>query len=177
MIYKGKDISSRAINKLLGNPIKFSISKPKITGSPGFYLKEFRPVNNSSDQLKIDSKCNFEKRPRGLLLRTNYSNILSLIALPLNDITSITLTKGIEVVEPRKYYPFWLLLKLGVPLNIARYFANGYEYHIDQLELVIATHEYDFKFIASGYLFEHHLKFFTSLNYDNILSVKLNKNH
>ena len=177
MIYQGNDISSRAINKLLGKPITFNIFKPEVTGSPGLYLKEFTSVHNSNDQLKIDSKCNFEKRPKGLLLRTNYSNILSVIAMHVNSISTITLTKGIEVVEPRKYSPLWILLELGIPLNIARYVANGHEYSIEQLELVITSQEYEFKFIASGYLFERHLNFFTSLNYDDILSIKLNKNH
>lgn len=94
-----------------------------------------------------------------------------MIALPLSDISSIILTKGEELVQPIKYSPFWFLLKWGVSLNIARYFARNAEYYLDQIELVINSINYRCEFIASGYLFKRHCDFFTSLSYDSRLTV------
>ena len=166
MILTEKQINKRTITKLLGDQIKLNFQKPKPIGSPGLYLKSFKNNDPESNSLKIDAKCNFEKRTKGILLRTNISNKLTAVAIPLNSILEINIKKGKEEINPHFLSPMWILLKLGVSILKARYFKiwSLQEYSIDQMELTIKTNNYRIKFIANGYLFERHTSFFKDLN-------------
>ncbi|GGZ94360.1 hypothetical protein [Algibacter mikhailovii] len=167
-------MTEQAIIKQIGKSAEIDLQKPKPIGSTGFYLKSFNSKNPESVSLKIDSKCNFEKRTHGLLLRANYSN--KLIAIPIHNenIVEITLTRGKENINPFFLSPMWILLKLGVSKLRARYFKFwSFEYSIDQMELSIKTTDYEMDFIANGYLFERQLSFFKNLNYGNKLLTKI----
>jgi hypothetical protein len=165
-------MTEQAIIKQIGKPVEIDFRKPKAIGSTGFYLKSFKAENPESENLKLNSKCNFEKRTGGLLLRANYSNKLTLIPIPKESLIGITLTRGKESIKPFFLSPMWILLKLGVSKLYARYFRYRlYEYSIDQMELNVKTTEYEMNFIANGYLFEKQLSFFESLNYENKLKT------
>ena len=165
-------MTEQTIIKLIGKPEKFNFRKPKAIGSAGFYLKSFKSKNSEAEILKLNSKCNFEKRTGGILLRANYSNSLSAIPFQKEKIIEITITKGKESVNPVSLSPMWILLKLGVSKLYARYFKIFIsEYSIDQMELNLKTKEYEMKFIANGYLFERQLQFIENLNCQNKLTV------
>lgn len=165
-------MTEQAIIKQIGKPAEIDFRKPKAIGSAGLYLKSFKAKNPESKNLKLDSKCNFEKRTGGLLLRANYSNKLTAIPIPKESINGITIKRGIETINPFFLSPMWILLKLGVSKLYARYFKILIsEYSIDQMELNLKTSEYEMDFITNGYLFERQLKFFENLNYEE----KLNK--
>ncbi|UAB75669.1 hypothetical protein [Mesoflavibacter sp. SCSIO 43206] len=165
-------MTEQAIIKQIGKPAEIDFRKPKAIGSTGFYLKSFKAKNSELKNLKLNSKCNFEKRAGGLLLRVNYSNKLTAIPIPTENIIEITITKGKEKIDPFFLSPMWILLKLGVSKLYARYFKILIsEYSIDQMELNLKTAEYEMDFIANGYLFERQLIFFENLNYGNKLKT------
>ena len=163
-------MTEQAIIKKIGKPAEIDFRKPEAIGSTGFYLKSFKAKNPNSENLKLNSKCNFEKRTGGLLLRANYSNKLTAIPIPEQNIIGITITRGKERIDPFFLSPMWILLKLGVSKLYARYFRlRLHEYSIEQMELNVTTDEYEMEFIANGYLFERQLSFFKNLNYKNKL--------
>ena len=165
-------MTEQAIIKQIGKPAKIDFRKPKAIGSTGFYLKSVKAKNPEFKNLKLNSKCNFEKRTGGLLLRANYSNKLTAIPIPTENIIEIKITKGKEKIDPFFLSPMWILLKLGVSKLYARYFKILIsEYSIDQMELNLKTAEYEMDFIANGYLFERQLIFFENLNYGNKLKT------
>ncbi|MDX6748141.1 hypothetical protein SHK09_15190 [Polaribacter sp. PL03] len=167
-------MTEQSIIKQIGKSAEIDLRKPKPIGSTGFYLKSFKTKKKGTDSLKIDSKCNFEKRTDGLLLRANYSNKLTAVPIPNENIIGITLTRGKENIDPFFLSPMWILLKLGVSKLTARYFRfRLHEYSIDQMELNIKTTDYEMNLIANGYLFERQLSFFENLNYGNKLKTEI----
>ena len=167
-------MTEQSIIKQIGKPIKVNFLKPKAIGSTGFYLKSFKVKKPETKSLKLDSKCNFERRSKGILLRANYSNKLTAIPIPNENITQITLKRGKEEFSPFFLSPMWILLKLGVSIVYARYFRLRLsQYSIDQMELNLKTTEYEMDFIANGYLFERQLSFFENLNYGDKLKVEI----
>ena len=159
-------MTEKSIAKQIGKPEKIDFRKPKVIGSTGFYLKSFHAKHPDAEHLKLNSRCNFEKRPDGILLRANYSNALTAIPIPKETIIEITLKRGEETIDPMFPSPMWILLKLGVSVVYARYLRLWLaEYSIDQMEVHLKTTAYDMHFIANGYLFERQLKFFEGLNY------------
>ncbi|WP_421808688.1 hypothetical protein [Flagellimonas sp.] len=107
-------MTEQAIIKQIGKPVKINLRQPKAIGSTGFYLKSFEAKNTESQNLNLDSKCNFEKRTDGILLRSNYSNKLTALPIPKESIIKITLIRGKESVNPFFLSPMWILLKMGV---------------------------------------------------------------
>lgn len=165
-------MTEQSIIKHIGKPAEINFRKPKAIGSTGFYLKSFKAKNTEYGNLKLDSKCNFEKRTGGILLRANYSNNLTAIPITKESIIGITITRGNETIDPFFLSPMWILLKLGVSKLYARYFKILIsEYSIDQMELNLKTAEFEMDFIANGYLFESQLSFFKSLNYESKLKT------
>lgn len=167
-------MTEQTIIKQIGKPAEIDFRKPKAIGSTGFYLKSFKSKNPEFEKLKLDSKCNFEKRTGGILLRTNYSNKLNAIPIPEDSIIEIILTRGKETIDPFFLSPMWILLKLGVSKLYARYFKILIsEYSIDQMELNLKTTECEIDFIANGYLFERQLNYFENLNYGDKLKTEI----
>jgi hypothetical protein len=165
-------MTEQAITKQIGKPVKIDFQKPKAIGSTGFYLKSFNAKNPESESLELNSKCNFEKRTTGILLRANHSNKVTVIPIPKDSIIQITITRGKETIDPFFMSPMWILLKLGVSKLYARYFRlRLHEYSIDQMELNLKTSEYNMDFIANGYLYERQLNFFENLNYGDKLKA------
>ncbi len=168
-----KNSDERKINKLIGKPISVDFKSPETIGGPIVFLKSFTNKQDNSDLVRINSKCNFEKRPDGLLLHTSFSNKRVVIPIPKTDILEIKIILGKEKIDPIFLSPMWILLKLGVSILYARYFGfRFHEYSIDPMELNVKTTEYEMNFIANGYLFERQLKFLKSLRYGEKLKIE-----
>ena len=172
MILTEEHIEERKIEQSIGEQIKPCWTKPKPNGGPGLYLKSFKNKTGGIDKLKLDSKCNFEKRTSGLLLHSNFSNKRALIPIPEKDIIELKIVRGKEEINPVPLYPMWVLMKLGVSVLTARYFAmRANQYSIRQMKLSITTKDYDMGFIANGFLFERQLDFLQTLEIGNKLVV------
>jgi len=173
MILTEKNINKHRIENLIGEPTKIELNKPEIIGSSSYFLKSFIDKTENKENLKIDSKSNFEKYSNGLLLRLNFSNKLSAVPIPKNEINRIELIRGKEEINPLPLSPMWILLKFGVSKLIARYFKIYIsEYSIENMRLIIDTKKYKMEFITNGFLFEKQSEYFENLNYGKILLTK-----
>jgi hypothetical protein len=173
MILTEKNINQYKINNLIGEPYKVEFGKAKTIGNGSYFLKSFITKVDKSEEIKIDSKCNFEKYSEGLLLRLNFSNKLYAIPIPRNEINKIELIRGEERINPFSFSPMGILLKLGVSILIARYFKIYIsEYSIENMRLIIDTEKYKMEFISNGFLFEKQLDYFENLNYPTKLMTK-----
>lgn len=167
------------INKLVGKPISVDLKNPKAIGSPGLILKSFVNHSDTNESMKIDSKCNIERRPNGLILYSNYSNKRTAVPVPNDELKTIRIVRGKERIAPFPLSPMWILLKLGVSILKARYFRvyRLNEYSIEEMTLELTTSKYEFQFIANGYLFERQMQFLKTLNAKEKLSFEFNKDH
>ncbi len=66
MFLTENNIDAQKINRLIGAPIDVNIHNLRRIGSPGLFLKSFINKKNTTETIKINSKCNFEKRPAGI---------------------------------------------------------------------------------------------------------------
>ncbi|MEM9078155.1 MAG: hypothetical protein AAGC43_14015 [Bacteroidota bacterium] len=173
MIFTEKNIDERKINKLVGSPIRQDWLKPKNIGGPGLFLKKFVNKANGHETLRLDSKCNFEKRTYGLLLHTNFSNQRTLIPLAFDEVLVLKIIRGKEEINPIPFYPMWILMKLGVSVLKARYFGlRRGQYSIKPMELNLRTEDFEMDFIANGFLFERQLDFLQGLDLGSKLVVE-----
>ncbi|WP_090121895.1 hypothetical protein [Lutibacter oricola] len=177
MILKEKEINYHKLKRLIGEPIKSDLKSLKVIGTTSFFLKTFKNKKDSNDSLKIDSKNNFELFENGLLLRSNLSNKISAIPIPVNDLLRIKLIRGKEMINPFPLSPMWILLKLGVSILYARYFQiyKFNEYRIEEMKLIIETIDYGMEMIENSYKFESQQRFFENLNYKDKITIDLNK--
>ncbi len=172
MILEEKNIIDIRLDKIIGKPIKFDINNRYSVGSKSFFLKSFDSENSNYVDLKIDSKCNFQKYTNGILMRINYSNKINAVAIRYNDIGKIELIRGEESISPYFFSPMKILLKLNVPIRYARYFGLRHsEYQISDTELKIFTKDIKIKLVTNGFDFENQLPFFESLNLNNKLKI------
>lgn len=177
MILTGKNIDNRKIETLIGKPITINFKNPKAIGGPGLYLKSFLCKTENDEIIATNSKCNIEKRTNGILVHTNFLNRQSLIPIQKKEILEMEIIRGNEKVDPFFLSPMWILLKLGLSIRYARYFRlRAHEYSIENMKLNLDTKYYNFKFIASGYLFESQLNFINSLDYGKKIKVKTKNN-
>lgn len=161
------------IEKDLGKPLNFSLKNAQILGSTFYYVKSFKAKEISTPvHLEIDSRCSFQKYDFGLLLYSTKSSSTTKAPIPYRAIKRVELIKGVEVIKPLPLSLMGIMLKLGVPLNTARYFKSRFnEYTIEDMILHIHTDRYEVGFIANGHTFESQLKFFQSIIPPEILSV------
>ena len=172
-ILTDNNINQYKINSLIGEPNKIEFGNPKAIGNGSYFLKSFINKTDNSEIIKIDSKCNFEKYSYGLLLRLNFSNKLSAIPIPKNEIKKIELIRGEEKISPFPLSPMWILLRFGVSILTARYFKIYIsEYSIENMKLIIDTEIYKMEFIANGFLYENQLEYFENLNFGSELISK-----
>lgn len=157
----------------LGKPLNFK-SYNASQGTCSLFLKEFRNKEQNSTCLNINSKCNFQAFEKGVLLFSNINNKVQQIPLPSHSIEQITLIKGQEHIKPYPFSPFWILLKIGLPIRYARYFTNFRlnEYRTNETKLIIVTNSLYFKFITNGYNFENLEAFFLNSKLSEIITIQ-----
>ncbi|MET1258453.1 hypothetical protein ABV409_03885 [Flagellimonas sp. DF-77] len=174
MSFKVGNLSKREVDQLVGPPIKQVWYKPERTGSPSVFLKKWQGRSDSSPSFPIDSRCNFEYRPKGIIVHANYSNNTKQLVIPFILITKVELIRGTESVNPIRFYPMWLLLKFGVPLLRARYFGlSKRQYAIEEATLTLTTTDHEIGFIGNGFDFEALLRFFKRLKLNERLIVQM----
>ncbi len=172
MILEEKEINKYTLNKIIGEPAKLNLNKPQNIGSRSFFLKSI-DFDKTDVQIKVDSKCNFQKYSDGILMRINYSNKLNAIPLSNKNLKKIELTRGKEKITPLPFSIFRLMINLKAPIRYSRYFAlrRPIEYEISDTVLKIKSDKYEMTLITNGYDFENQLPFFKSLDIGNKLEI------
>ncbi len=157
MYFQEKAISKNKLESILGRPIKLGVR-----GSTTYFIRKYNPYGEQMDNPFEGHKCIFELYTKGLLLLTFKSDKRILVPIRFNEFDALKLTKGIETVDPYFLSPMWVLTKLGVSVDIARYFRVGSnEYHIDETVLKIKTAQFEMTITTNGYTFPGQEKFFS----------------
>jgi hypothetical protein len=107
----------------------------------------------------------FESFEKGLLLRIFKSNKFSSIPIPHDQVLRMAIYKGVEAVSPVFLTPFWLLLKLGVRVEIARYFIlYPREYSILPTKLSVVTKDFEMQLESNGFSFLSQKEYFSEIS-------------
>ncbi|GHE53739.1 hypothetical protein [Roseivirga thermotolerans] len=160
---KGQKLSEFEIEKILGKPIKPDIKSRKALGSTSFFLKKFESHTKKSS-LKENHKCAFQKYEQGLLARVFHSGNVENLIFRFDSVSQVLLIKGKEIIDPKWYSPMAWLLKLGVPLRLARYFTvNSTDYSINEMTLIIKSEDHLLEMTTNGWFYEGQRRFFEPL--------------
>lgn len=169
MYYEENELSDRKIESILGKPLK-----KWIRGSDPFFIKYFKIISDLNINSLTGYKGIFELYDGGLLLRAFKSDKRILIPIGLAGVEFIKIQKGQETIDPTPLYPMWILMKLGLSIEKARYFQIfGFEYNIQETLIYIKSQLFELKLGSNGYSFKGHEKFFSRsrLN-DKLIIVK-----
>ncbi|MEQ9169363.1 MAG: hypothetical protein RLO12_24120 [Fulvivirga sp.] len=157
--------SSRKIEELLGKS-----KKTGIKGSTAYFIKEII-FQNGDGSFPNDAKGIFEYFEKGVLLHAFKSTSNYFIPLPFSTLNKIILTKGKESVNLIFLSPMWTLLKVGLSIDLARYFALGGEYKIEETTLEIISENLKMRLITNGYAFKGQERFFSQLEIGGHLEI------
>lgn len=145
---------------------RFIYRKPKYR----FRLIDFKNKQFKTDMLLSQTKCNLEILPQGVMVVGNFTQDDTIIPVLKNEIQSITLVRGKEIIDTFYLSPMHILSKLGIPNRIARYLkVYPWEYRITETQIVIKCEEYQLKLITGGNRFEKLLRTFKKSGYSKEL--------
>ena len=163
----GHEIPVRKLEPILGHPIKKGVR-----GTPTYFIKELTTDLDLSLDHLIDGKGLFQLFQRGLLFRIFKNSETYTLTLKFDEISNLTLIKGRETISPIFLSLFWILLRLGVHIDIARYFSGPRrEYRIEETVLEIRTSDFCCNLTTSSYTFNAQERFFSNLNSNNKIEI------
>lgn len=166
--FGGYEIHEHRLNQIIGSPIKSGVR-----GSTTYFIKQVEG-EELPDLLELDnSKAIVQRFENGILLRVFKSSKNYSIAISFDKLKRLSLIKGKEMVNPTKHSLFWLLLKLGVSIDKARFFGGWNEYRIDNTELILECEKFYCRMICGGLSFNSQARFFQSLSKD-VVEIKKN---
>ena len=155
--YLSNEVAKHKLYPILGEAVKTGIR-----GSANYFVKSFK----AKEEIPLieDSKGIFQVFTKGLLFRGYKNNRFISLPIPFNSINKFELLKGAEKVQPIFLSPMWILLKLGISLEYARYFRIRIsEYSVGQTQLILKTAEFIIELETSGYSYESQERFFKKL--------------
>jgi len=164
--FSGHEILEHKLDQIIGRPVNSGIR-----GTTPYFIKELRSEELPEFLTLEDSKGIFQLFENGLLMRVFKSSNNHSIAISFNSLQKLSLIKGKEMINPRMYSLFWLLLKLGVSIDKARYFGGWNEYRIDETKLILEADNFYCRMICSGLSFNSQARFFESLD-KNVIEIK-----
>lgn len=137
-----------------------------------YRLVDFKNERHKTDLLLSQTKCNLEILREGVMVVGNFSEEDTIIPVLKDEIESITLVRGKEVIDTFYLSPMHLLSKLGVPNRISRYLRIfPWEYKITETRITIQCQDYQLKLITDGNRFEKLLRKFKNSGYTNELNL------
>ncbi|MDO6518900.1 hypothetical protein [Zobellia uliginosa] len=150
------------------NIVNFSNKKPKYR----FRLVDFKNKDYKTDLLLCQTQCNLEILPKGVMVVGNFDGNDNIIPLLKDEIRSISLIRGKETIDTFCLSPMHILLKLGIPSSISRYFkVYPSEHKITETQVIIKCDEYQLKLITSGNDYGKLLRIFKKAGYTDELNL------
>ncbi len=135
-------------------------------------MVDYKDERHRTDILLSQTKCNLEILPDGILVLGNFSVNNPTIPVMKDEIESITLIRGKEVIDTFSLSPMHILSKLGVPNSISRYLSIlPSEYRISETQIIIKCKEYQLSLITSGSRYEGLLRSFKKEGYQHQLNL------
>gem|GEM_PF-5641620 len=137
-----------------------------IRGSTTYFIRHILlNTDDKSCEWIEGAKGIFQSFDKGLLLRVFKSNKSCSIAIPNEQVLSMAIYRGVEAVSPVFLTPFWLLLKLGVRVEIARYFVlYPREYSILPTKLRMVTKDFEMQLESNGFSFLSQKEYFSEIS-------------
>ncbi|WP_149277533.1 hypothetical protein [Pareuzebyella sediminis] len=121
-----------------------------------------------------DTKCNLEILPSGIMVVGKFAENDNIIPILKDEIESISLVRGREVIDTFYWSPMYIFLRLGIPKRIARYFqVYPYEYRISETQITIDCNELKLRLISRGSIFEKLVRTFKRKGYGEQLELTL----
>src|SRR5680860_361339 len=137
-----------------------------------YRLVNYRSERHRTDILLSQTKCNLEILPDGILVLGNFTANIRTIPVMKNEIESITLIRGKEVIDTFALSPMHILSKLGVPNSISRYLSLlPSEYRISETQIIIKCNDNQLTLITSGNRYEGLLRSFKKEGYHHQLDL------
>lgn len=147
---------------------KLTDRKPKYK----FRLIDFKDKQHKTDVLLSQTNCNLEILPQGIMVIGDFTQRDTIIPVLKNEIESITLIRGKEILDTFYLSPMYILSKLGIPNRLSRYLkVYPSEYNITETQITIKCEEYQLKLTANGNRFEKILQAFKKTGYANELDL------
>ncbi|MBG47246.1 MAG: hypothetical protein CML05_03035 [Pseudozobellia sp.] len=144
----------------------------KWTGKKSRYhyrLIDYKNKQHKTDVLLSQTKCNLEVLPQGLMVVGNFTEKDSIIPILKNEIESITLIRGKEVIDTFYMSPMYILSKLGIPNRISRHLkVYPSEYKITETRVHIKCEDYELRLITDGNRFSKLHRSLKKLGYKNL---------
>ncbi len=160
--------SSTSSDLSLVKPTGATIKKTKYR----YRLVDYKNERHKTDILLSHTKCNLEILPVGIMVLGNFTANFRTIPVIKDEIESITLIRGKEVIDTFSLSPMHILSKLGVPNSISRYLSIlPSEYRISETQIIIKCREYQLTLITSGNRYESLLRSFKKEGYHKQLDL------
>lgn len=152
----------------LFNPFGLATKKTRYR----YRLVDYKNERHRTDILLSHTKCNLEILPMGIMVLGKFTANFRTIPVIKNEIESITLIRGKEVIDTFTLSPMHILSKLGVPNSISRYVSIlPSEYKISETQIIIKCIAYQLTLITSGNRYESLLRSFKKEGYHHQLDL------
>ena len=137
-----------------------------------YRLVDYRNENYRTDVLLSQTKCNITITSKGIVVLGNFSTNIPKIPVMKEEIETITLIRGKEVIDTFYLSPMHLLSKLGVPNHISRHASIlPFEYKIGETRLIIKSKAYQLTLITHGSRYEKLLRSLKNWGYGGKLKL------
>jgi hypothetical protein len=161
------------VNSLIGP--QYSLKEQLRYGFVGSSLLRLTKVNIDDSRIgseALNTRCNIEKRPKGLMIKFNYKYKLLNCVIDYVSVEKVTIINNEEKIDPLFYGPMNLLMKMGVHVRYARYFRlNTFEYSSQRMDLVIQMKNGFISFDSHGYNFYEVVDYFTGSSLQSKLDI------
>lgn len=137
-----------------------------------YRLVDYKNGRHRTDILLSQTRCNLEILPDGIMVLGNFTANILTIPVMKNEIISITMIRGKEVVDTFPLSPMHILSKLGVPNSISRYLSIlPSEYRISETQIIIKCNDNQLTLITSGHRYESLLRSLKNSGYHKQLKL------
>jgi hypothetical protein len=117
------EVSSRNKYKILNHINEFCGGETKgKKGISGFKYIQGLDIDFQSTGILDPHSINLEIFNNGLGIYFRNIHLNYIILLSSNEITSLAITKGTDLINNSKYSIFYLLMKLNIPYHLSKYF-------------------------------------------------------
>lgn len=137
-----------------------------------YRLVDYKNGRHRTDVLLSQTRCNLRILPDGIMILGTFTANILTIPLMKNEIISITMIRGKEIVDTFPLSPMHILSKLGVPNSISRYLSIlPSEYRISETQIIIKCNDSQLTLISSGHRYESLLRSFKNTGYNKQLKL------
>ncbi|NHF61315.1 hypothetical protein FK220_018320 [Flavobacteriaceae bacterium TP-CH-4] len=139
-----------------------------------YRLKGFQNKFLRTDFTQEDTPCGIEIFKAGLLLKGDFPHRRNAISILSNEIESITLIRGKQIIDTFQLSPIHILSSLGASSCFARHFSlDPNEFQVEDTKILIKTTDQKLELTSCGHRFSRLSRAFRKSGYnDKLVMVK-----